>query len=70
MAISNILYGSFLENPFLKFLFIVFVFYLLSRIVQLVILGNIRRLTKKTKTKLDDLVIDAIKKPLLRFLAL
>jgi len=70
MVISNILYGSFLENPFLKFLFIVFVFYILSRIVQLVILGNIRRLTKKTKTKLDDLVIDAIKKPLLRFLAL
>lgn len=68
--IQDILYGRFLENPYYQFIFIALAFYILSKIVQVIILGNLRRLAKKTKNTVDDLIIDSTRKPLIRFLGL
>ncbi len=68
--IQGILYGTFLENPYYKFLFIAFTFLVLSKIVQVIILGNLRILAKKTKNNIDDMFTDAIRRPLINFLAL
>ena len=70
MILDNIIYGQFLENPYYRFIFIVIVFYILSKIVQVIILGNLRRLAAKTKNQVDDQIIEAARKPLIQFLAL
>ncbi len=70
IEVSSILNGTFLENTTIRFFFIILVFYILSKIVQLVIIKNLKRAAKKTRTEVDDLVIEAIKKPLIRFLIL
>ena len=67
---ENILNSALLENSFIKFTFIVLSFYVVSKIIQLIVIGNIKRVTAKTKTKLDDLLIEAIKKPFLKFMVL
>ncbi len=70
VVIADIVTGAFLTNPYGRFIFITVVFYILSKILQVVILNNIRRLTRKTKTNADDEIIGKLEKPLLRFLAL
>ncbi len=70
MILNNIIYGQFLENPYYRFIFIVIIFYILSKIVQVIILGNLRRLASKTKNTTDDQIIEAVRKPLIQFLAL
>ena len=47
---ENILNSALLENSFIKFTFIVLSFYVVSKIIQLIVIGNIKRVTAKTKT--------------------
>ncbi len=68
--IQEILYGQFLENSYYRFIFIVALFYILSKIIQVIICGNLRRFAEKTETNIDDQIIDALRKPAVRFLTL
>ena len=70
LGLNEVIYGTFLENSFLRFLFIVFIFYTISKIIQLIVLSNLKKVAEKTKTEIDDQILSAIKKPLIRFLAI
>ncbi|MDP3917049.1 MAG: mechanosensitive ion channel family protein [Nanoarchaeota archaeon] len=70
VEVNNLLLGTFLENPYLRFIFIILVFYVISKIIQVVIIANIKRVTAKTKSKTDDDLIEAINKPLINFITL
>jgi small-conductance mechanosensitive channel len=70
VALNDFIYGTFFENPYLRFISIVIFFYLISKVLQVIILGNIKRFTKKTKSNIDDLIIKSLRKPLINTLTL
>ncbi len=70
VSLNDFIYGTFFENPYLRFLSIVVFFYIVSKILQIIILGNIKRFTKKTRSNMDDLIIKALRKPLINTLTL
>jgi MscS family membrane protein len=70
VSLNDFIYGTFFENPYLRFISIIIFFYIVSKVLQIIILGNIKRFTKKTKSNMDDLIIKAIRKPLINTLTL
>jgi len=70
IELKEVIFGTFLENPYLRFLFIILLFYIFSKILAVVILTNIKKLTKKTKTKTDDIILKTINKPIVYFITI
>jgi MscS family membrane protein len=54
------LFNSIIGNIYLKFLFILAVSVLVAFLVRFVVLQVLKRLTKKTKTKIDDIIIKSM----------
>ena len=64
MALSEFLNSSFLGNTTLAWLIAIAVFFaviLLLKIFQSIIIGRLKKIAKKTKTEIDDIVLGAIK---------
>jgi MscS family membrane protein len=58
------LYELVIGNPYLKALAILVVFFILSKIVYLIFEKVLLRLAKKTKTEIDDLIVEKIRNPI------
>ena len=51
---------SFLQNPYLRFLFVVAVFFIIAFLVKIILKRVLKPLAKKTKTKIDDIIIKSL----------
>jgi len=59
----NFIFGI-LDNPFLSALLYIIVFFMFAKIVDFIVSKIILRITKKTKTNLDDKIVNIIHQPL------
>jgi MscS family membrane protein len=63
MDITQI-YSTIINNPYLKSLSILVIFFILSKIVYVIFEKVFLGLAKKTKTEIDDLIVEKIRNPL------
>jgi len=57
-------FGTFLESPLIQSILILLCFILLAKIADLVFARIFKRLAAKTKTNLDDKIIELLHKPI------
>lgn len=58
------IYDLIIGNPYLKALAILVIFFVLAKIVYIIFEKVLLRLAKKTKTEIDDLIVEKIRNPL------
>ncbi|MBS3111001.1 mechanosensitive ion channel family protein [Candidatus Woesearchaeota archaeon] len=62
--LSPILNHPLLQNPYMQSLAILLSFYAFSKIVHIILVRYILRLTKKTKTDIDDKIVESTNRPI------
>ena len=62
--VSSLLANPWLENPYIRSFSILLSFYLFSKLVHIILVKYIVRLAKKTKTTIDDHIIEYTNRPI------
>ena len=58
------IYNTIIGNPYLKSLSILIIFFIIAKIVYIIFEKVFLRLAKKTKTEIDDLIVEKIRNPI------
>jgi len=63
MVFGEVMNNPYFQNKYVQVVIIIIVFYILSHIVTYVLKHFVKRITDKTKTKIDDLILEKSYKP-------